>query len=424
MKKTILASYLVALTGSVLVVPTTAHAQSLSSHMNVSIDETSLNNQQPTQQPTQHPTLVGQAVSSFSDPVQSPFRDGQDRSQWMEQEWSAKEIERLGQLQDKQQANAQLTSAEQQVLQDLEEFNKNFSHSYLKGYTSQGQGFQGQGFQGQGLPFDASVETYYVDEYNQVVALYDDHADASELMVSWAGDTTALYPLTRWEENIAPQSLNFEPWVAAKIKDTSVALHQKLQEARLGGQPYLLWVNIPSFTLRMYDTATEELVTQSRVIVGASGSQTPIFTTNIVNLKFNPDWSPPPSLKRRGKRYTPPSDHNPLGQVRFSTDNHMNIYLHDTNNHQLFNQEVRALSAGCVRVENWRDISQYLGGLTSEGVDERILGNRTNYLDIPDSKVWISYERIDMDEAGQLKLFGDIYRKQPLPENMLPRAIP
>lgn len=336
-----------------------------------------------------------------------------------EQVWTAQEISQLEQLQSKAPSERfhPLTSYEQAVLQDLEEFNKHFSEENLRGYTSGGP------HKRQGIPFDASMDTYFVDENNEVVALYNDHENPDRLMLDWSGNADTTYMLTSWEREIVPQAVHYEPWVMAKIKDTSLALSTKLQEARNAGQPYLLWVNVPSFTLRMYDTQTEEMVAQSRVIVGASGTQTPIFSTNIVNLKFNPDWSPPPSLQRRGKRYTPPGDNNPLGQVRFSADNNMNIYLHDTNNHELFNQEVRALSAGCVRVENWHVISQYLGNLTPEEVDERTAGNKTNFLDIPDSKAWISYERIDMDENGQMKLYGDIYRKQPLPQNELPRAI-
>src|SRR5690606_30135498 len=102
---------------------------------------------------------------------------------------------------------------------------------------------------------------------------------------------------------------------------------------------------------------------ESRVIVGKPGRRTPIFTTRIVNLKYNPDWTPPPSLAAQGKRYVRPGPNNPMGRIRFSTDNNLNIYLHHTNEPDLFSRDVRALSSGCVRVEQWDDLAAFLAGV-------------------------------------------------------------
>ena len=46
----------------------------------------------------------------------------------------------------------------------------------------------------------------------------------------------------------------------------------------------------------------------------------------------------------------PPSSSNPLGQVKFMLPNRHNIYLHDTPSKELFLEEERAFSHGCVRV--------------------------------------------------------------------------
>jgi murein L,D-transpeptidase YcbB/YkuD len=46
----------------------------------------------------------------------------------------------------------------------------------------------------------------------------------------------------------------------------------------------------------------------------------------------------------------PPSDGNALGKVKFMFPNPYNIYLHDTPQKQLFSQEVRAYSHGCIRL--------------------------------------------------------------------------
>ena len=46
----------------------------------------------------------------------------------------------------------------------------------------------------------------------------------------------------------------------------------------------------------------------------------------------------------------PPSINNPLGQVKFMLPNRHNIYLHDSPSKELFLEEERAFSHGCVRV--------------------------------------------------------------------------
>jgi murein L,D-transpeptidase YcbB/YkuD len=46
----------------------------------------------------------------------------------------------------------------------------------------------------------------------------------------------------------------------------------------------------------------------------------------------------------------PPSDGNALGKVKFMFPNPYNIYLHDTPQKALFQQEVRAYSHGCIRL--------------------------------------------------------------------------
>jgi murein L,D-transpeptidase YcbB/YkuD len=46
--------------------------------------------------------------------------------------------------------------------------------------------------------------------------------------------------------------------------------------------------------------------------------------------------------------------------VKFIFPNHFNVYLHDTPTDQLFFKDVRALSHGCIRVENPVGLAQYV----------------------------------------------------------------
>ena len=229
-----------------------------------------------------------------------------------------------------------------------------------------------------------------------------------------------MRPAPQWQTISQSQAGAAAPWVQDRVAGLSRELTDHMEAARAKGQRYVVWVNIPSFMMRVYDATTHTEELSGRVIVGAPHSRTPVFTTTITNLKFNPDWSPPPSLVRKGRRYVPAGPNSPLGEVRFTTDNNQNVYLHDSNTRGLFDQEQRALSAGCVRVKDWHSLSQILGGLSEEQVEGHIDGHRTHFVDTPDAYVWTSYERVDLDEDGVLTLFPDIYQRQALPADGMP----
>lgn len=133
-------------------------------------------------------------------------------------------------------------------------------------------------------------------------------------------------------------------------------------------------------------------------IVGARASQTPSFAAEINAVTLNPTWTPPrsilsnellpqlardPNAASRGAydaidatgsivdpttidwaaRPFPyqvrqrPGAINALGRVKFEMPNPYDIYLHDTPNHALFAREQRALSHGCVRVDDALDLA-------------------------------------------------------------------
>ena len=51
---------------------------------------------------------------------------------------------------------------------------------------------------------------------------------------------------------------------------------------------------------------------------------------------------------------------NSLGIVKFFFNNKEGVYLHDTNSKRLFKKEVRALSHGCVRLEEYWEFAKFL----------------------------------------------------------------
>ena len=162
-----------------------------------------------------------------------------------------------------------------------------------------------------------------------------------------------------------------------------------------------LWVNMPGFYLEMRDSDT--VVLRSKVVVGKPKTRTPIITSAINNMITYPQWHIPesiikqeilPGLKRDagytkkkgysildkdGNEVDPYSvdwskyktgipyrviqgsgDDNALGILKFNFPNTHSVYLHDTNQRYLFSRSSRALSHGCVRVQAWNDLAQYI----------------------------------------------------------------
>jgi murein L,D-transpeptidase YcbB/YkuD len=163
-----------------------------------------------------------------------------------------------------------------------------------------------------------------------------------------------------------------------------------------------VWVNLPAFTLQVRDADTVAL--ESRVIVGAPKTRTPLLTSEISNFVTYPQWTVPtsiimkemlPAIKRNvdylrkqnlmvvddndsvrdpmkinwarlNKNNFPfqlkqrQGDDNSLGVMKFNFRNKYDVYLHDTNVRWMFDKTFRALSHGCVRVKEWRKLSAFL----------------------------------------------------------------
>jgi murein L,D-transpeptidase YcbB/YkuD len=115
-----------------------------------------------------------------------------------------------------------------------------------------------------------------------------------------------------------------------------------------------------------------------------------------------------------------PGSDNALGRAKFIMPNKMNIYLHDTPNHNLFNKTNRALSHGCVRLDDPDKLAEYLlkdqRGWDSEAVNKAMQSEQTQtvFLKKP-YPVQIEYRTAWVDENGLVNFRDDIYghdRKQ------------
>jgi murein L,D-transpeptidase YcbB/YkuD len=171
-------------------------------------------------------------------------------------------------------------------------------------------------------------------------------------------------------------------------------------------------VNIPSFELVALQDGVPVL--RSRVVVGKPAAATPEMLSSMFAVQFNPSWTPTPSMVRNeGLHYMPPGPQNPLGRMMFALDNDEFIYLHDTNEKALFKRGQRALSHGCVRVEQARALAAWSLGVSEQEIDSMITQGKTYSVPLPEIiPVALVYFTRFPDEHGQVVSHPDIYNNR------------
>ena len=213
-------------------------------------------------------------------------------------------------------------------------------------------------------------------------------------------------------------------------------------------------VNIPEFRLAINRDGVEEYTT--RVVVGTTKNQTPVFSDSIRHIVVNPYWNVPSSIIRgevapavlrnpgyidnqnmdliyNGSPISPwqvnwsmvspsnfpfrvrqrPGPGNALGQIKFLFPNKHDVYLHDTPSKSLFARSFRAYSHGCVRVQNPMEFADALMANEpdiSRASLEAMFGPTERWVN-PEQQipVHITYFTIRVDADGALKSFGDVY---------------
>lgn len=213
-------------------------------------------------------------------------------------------------------------------------------------------------------------------------------------------------------------------------------------------------VNVPEFRLAINRDGHEEYTT--RVVVGTTKNQTPIFSDNIRHIVVNPYWNVPSSIIKgevapavlrnpgyidnqnmdllyNGTPVSPwqvdwtqvsttnfpfrvrqrPGPGNALGQIKFLFPNKHDVYLHDTPSKSLFARSFRAYSHGCVRVQNPMEFADALMANEpniSRTSLEAMFGPSERWVN-PEHQipVHIAYFTIRVEADGSLRSFGDVY---------------
>ena len=171
-------------------------------------------------------------------------------------------------------------------------------------------------------------------------------------------------------------------------------------------------VNIPAQELIAFESGTP--VFRSRVIVGTPWHPTPIIETYTTTVRFRPTWRPTPSMVASGEyvdRVWPPGEKNPLGLLAVRLEEGLLVYLHDTNQRHLFDQDYRALSHGCIRVQKWDRLAAWILDMPEETVREIAHGRQTQDVETARIPVSISYFLTFLDDAGVPVRYPDIYSR-------------
>ncbi len=165
---------------------------------------------------------------------------------------------------------------------------------------------------------------------------------------------------------------------AEKFRHIALAMDKYRSFKTQNNGNYVL-VNIPSYLLRAY--APAGAVLESKVAVGKIASQTPVMESQISDIIVMPRWYVPPSILKipgyidrkrknpnyivRGKSVIQKSGPgNALGKMKFNFKSGDAIYLHDTNEKWAFGSSKRAVSHGCVRVQEFVKLASYLNSVT------------------------------------------------------------
>lgn len=274
-------------------------------------------------------------------------------------------------------------------------------------------------------------------------------------------------PATGHIDRATVQQLNVPPAErAAQIAQTM----ERLRWVPLQHKPRMIVVNVPEYRLRAYtvnDAGQVQHVLPINVIVGkANSNRTVLFSEDMKWIEFSPYWNVPSSITRkemlprlqrdpdyvrrnnyeivgangRTTQATPealaalasgqarlrqrPGRGNALGGVKFMLPNRYNIYLHHTPSTGLFKRADRALSHGCIRVEDpaalahfvLQDDPKWPLPRIREVLDKRI--SHTVHLQTP-VPVVISYFTTVVGENGKLYFLPDVYGQDKRLKNAL-----
>lgn len=196
-------------------------------------------------------------------------------------------------------------------------------------------------------------------------------------------------------------------------------------------------VNIPAFRLDAMEE--DRSVLTLRVVVGKPNTSTPVLSSSMNAIQLNPSWYVPKTildgeilpkaakdptfLDRLGYEVISetrlrqrPGPSNALGKFKFVFPSPYGVYLHDTPSRSLFSRDLRALSHGCVRVENPFELAVWALGndpkWTPEEIRARLDSGKEKQVKLSEAvPVHIGYWTAWAGDDGVLRFGRDVYKQ-------------
>lgn len=236
---------------------------------------------------------------------------------------------------------------------------------------------------------------------------------------------------------------------AARIAKVELALERLRWLPSEFGDRYV-FLNASAASASYFENGHEAL--SMRTIVGDNDTQTYFFQDEITYVEFHPYWGVPRSIivnkylpklyrdpayfdkigyevtDQSGRRIPSaaidwpryganipfnvrqlPGPSNALGELKIMFPNKHAIYMHDTPDTHLFSRDNRALSNGCVRLEDPRAMAAAVLGWEREKVAARLEGSNSRSTLDESMPVYVAYFTAWPQESGEIGYFPDIY---------------
>lgn len=249
-------------------------------------------------------------------------------------------------------------------------------------------------------------------------------------------------------------------WLNMSASERVRIMALNIQRLRLweNKQSRFVLVNIPSYEMGYWFEG--ELVFKSKVIVGKPERKTPLFSSRLDSIVFNPNWKVPTKIMKEDilpkalnnqdylfshnyeilpswlsedviayedvewesmtvdnfpyKLRQKSGNSNALGRYKFNTPNRNAIYLHDTPSRSLFKKQHRAYSSGCIRVEKASEFAKLLmkeSHFTAKDYEKYHQLPETNTVGLEQRiAVYTIYQTAWVDDKNIMQFRNDVYK--------------
>jgi murein L,D-transpeptidase YcbB/YkuD len=244
----------------------------------------------------------------------------------------------------------------------------------------------------------------------------------------------------------------------ARLTQLKTNLTRLQSAARGAGKKYVV-VNVPAAQIEAVEG--DKVVSRHSGVVGKMDRQTPLLTSAIHEMNFNPVWHLPPTVIEKdlipkgremqkknqsvllrynieafgsdGRKLDPtgvdwnggasrnyvykqqPGKDNPLGFLKINFHNNYSVYMHDTPSESLFGRNFRAASSGCVRVQGIEQLAAWLltdNGWTAERIEKaKETGERQDVRLKKPVPLYFVYITAWATEDGVVQFRRDLYQK-------------